>query len=248
MPDAFLLVLAGAFAGGFVSGLTGFGTGITALPIWLYGLTPALAGPLVVICSIIGQVQTLPAIWHAIDFRRCAPFIAGGLLGVPVGAYLLPHVSIHAFKLLVGVLLVLYCGFSLAGQLRFKVLGGGRLADAAIGIGGGVMGGIAGLSGPLPTIWGALRGWGKDERRGVLQAYNTTILSTAFVAQWIAGLMTTELWQLVLFALPGTIIGSMLGRRIYAVLDHARFERAVLVVLLLSGMVMLGGSLSAYLR
>lgn len=30
-----LLVLAGAFSGGFVTGLAGFGTGLTALVLWL---------------------------------------------------------------------------------------------------------------------------------------------------------------------------------------------------------------------
>ena len=87
MLSASLLVLVGAFAGGLVSGLTGFGTGMTALPIWLVGLTPALASPLVVICSIIGQLQTLPAIWHAIEWRRCLPFIAGGLTGYLLRTY-----------------------------------------------------------------------------------------------------------------------------------------------------------------
>jgi hypothetical protein len=31
-------VLAGAVAGGFVNGLTGFGTGLTALPFWLQAI------------------------------------------------------------------------------------------------------------------------------------------------------------------------------------------------------------------
>src|SRR3954469_24773773 len=108
MLETSLLVLAGAFAGGLVSGLTGFGTGMTALPIWLIGLTPALASPLVVICSLIGQAQTLPSIWHAIEWRRCLPFIVGGLAGVPFGAYLLPYVSINAFRIAIGILLIVY--------------------------------------------------------------------------------------------------------------------------------------------
>ena len=60
-----LLVLLGALAGGFVLGLAGFGTGITALVLWLQAVPPAVAGPLVVVCSLIGQAQTLPKIWHA---------------------------------------------------------------------------------------------------------------------------------------------------------------------------------------
>ena len=77
-----MLVLAGAFAGGLVSGLTGFGTGLVVLPIWLQVIPPLLASPLVVICSLAAQLQTLPAIWHAMDWRRLAPFVAGGALGV----------------------------------------------------------------------------------------------------------------------------------------------------------------------
>ena len=242
MLSASLLVLAGAFVGGFVSGLTGFGTGMVALPIWLVGLTPALASPLVVICSLIGQVQTLPAIWHAIDFRRCLPFIAGGLVGVPFGAYLLPFISIGAFRIAIGALLVAYSAFTLAGRLSFQVRGGGRIADALVGLGGGVLGGLAGLSGPLPTIWAGLRGWGKDERRSVMQAFTTAILFFALVAQLVTGLLTTELWQLVLVALPGTVIGSWIGQRAYGRLDNAKFEKAVLVVLFVSGAGLVVGS------
>ena len=40
---AFALVLLGALTGGFVSGLVGFGTAMTALGIWLYVLPPSLA-------------------------------------------------------------------------------------------------------------------------------------------------------------------------------------------------------------
>src|SRR5687767_3120232 len=132
MLESMLLIVAGAFLGGFVSGLAGFGTGITALPLWLFAVPPILAGPLVVVCSIIAQAQTLPAIWHAIDFRRAAPFIAGGLVGVPAGTLLLPHVSVTAFKVGVALLLIAYCSFLLLRNVRFHVQWGGRAADAAV--------------------------------------------------------------------------------------------------------------------
>ena len=54
---------------------------------------------------------------------------------------------------------------------------GGKPADMAIGFAGGIMGGLAGLSGPLPILWASVRGWGKAERRGVFQVFNWTILS-----------------------------------------------------------------------
>ncbi|MGH8619804.1 MAG: sulfite exporter TauE/SafE family protein [Burkholderiales bacterium] len=239
MAEFPFLIFAGAFAGGLVSGLTGFGTGITALPFWLAATTPVLAAPLVVVCSLVGQFQTLPAIWHAIDFKRARPFIIGGLLGVPLGTLLLPYVPASAFRAGVGAVLVIYCSFFLIGQPSFHVKWGGRIADGAIGLGGGVMGGMAGLSGPFPTIWTGLKGWSKDARRGVLQAYNLAVLLLAFITQGIAGLMTSELGYLFLVALPGTIAGAWLGQRLYNRLNDWRFNNIVLVLLLFAGISLL---------
>ena len=56
---------------------------------------------------------------------------------------------------------------------------GGRPADAAVGFAGGILGGLAGLSGPLPTLWASVRGWTKDQRRGVFQIFNGTVLGAA---------------------------------------------------------------------
>jgi uncharacterized membrane protein YfcA len=233
---ATLLVVAGALVGGFVNGLTGFGTAMTALPIWLGVLAPVLAAPLAIVCSIVGQLQTLPAIWHAMDWRRLWPFVAGGLLGVPAGTLLLPLVSPPVFKTAVGLLLVSACGFLLASGARTAWAGGGRLADGVVGLLGGVLGGLAGLSGMLPTLWAELRGWGKDARRAVFQGFNVTILLFALASHAVAGtLITAELGRLLLFALPATMLGAWLGRRLYTRLDARRFGKAVLVLLLIAG-------------
>lgn len=234
-PLAIAFVFIGALAGGLVNGLTGFGTGMTALPIWLHMLRPVLASPLTIVCSVAGQIQTLPAIWHAIDLRRLAPFVFGGLAGVPVGVLLLPHVDAAVFKAVVGVLLVASCSVLLASRSRRRVTGGGRLVDLAIGIAGGVLGGLAGLSGILPTLWAELRGWEKDARRAVFQGYNLSILSFALASQATAGLLTREVGRLLLIALPGTILGVWIGRRIYRHLDTNRFSKVVLALLLAGG-------------
>jgi len=59
------------------------------------------------------------------------------------------------------------------------VTGGGRLADAVVGFTGGVMGGMASLSGPAPVIWAQLRGWNMHEQRGVNQPFNMAVLALA---------------------------------------------------------------------
>ena len=106
--SAYLLLFFGALAGGFVSGLAGFGTALMALGIWLYVLPPSLAVPLVLICSIVGQSSTLPSMWRNFDLTLVWPFLIGGIAGVPVGTMLIAHADPHIFKLSIGVLLVVF--------------------------------------------------------------------------------------------------------------------------------------------
>lgn len=244
MTTELLIVLAGALAGGLVSGLTGFGTAMIALPIWLLVLPVTAGAPLVLVCAVAAQLQTLPAIWHAMDFRRLAPFVAGGAAGVPVGTWLLPHVGASPLRAGAGLLLTLVCGVLLAMRRRPPVIrGGGRAADALVGLGGGILGGLAGLSGPLPTIWAGLRGWDKDERRAVFQGFNLSVLSLALVSQAVAGFITAEVGRLALAALPATFVGAFLGRIVYARMSTQRFNDAVLLLLALAGAGMAAGAL-----
>jgi uncharacterized membrane protein YfcA len=238
-----LLIVIGAFAGGFVNGLTGFGTGMTALVLWLHALPVTVAATLVLVCSVAAQIQSLPSIWHALDMKRLAPFLIGGLAGIPLGTWLLVQVSVGTVKFWVGLVISVYCSVMLLGSYRLTVHWGGRVADSGIGLIGGILGGLAGLSGPMTTLWASLRGWSKDERRAVFQGFNLTVLTASLIAHAAAGLVTAELGRASLFALPGTFAGAFLGQRIYRRLDDRSFDRLVLAILLVAGIMLLWSSL-----
>src|SRR4029077_1450846 len=105
---ALAVLVLGALAGGFVSGLAGFGTALMALGIWLYVLPPSLAVPLVLICSVIAQTSTLPSMWKSFDLSLVWPFLIGGLAGVPLGTMMVATADPKVFKLSVGVLLLIF--------------------------------------------------------------------------------------------------------------------------------------------
>jgi uncharacterized membrane protein YfcA len=230
------ILLSGALAGGFVSGLAGFGTALMALGIWLYILPPAIAVPLVLICSVSSQISTLPSMWKLLDFKLAWPFVAGGLVGMPIGALLVARADPQHFKLSVGVMLLVFptALYFVRKPMAFRF--GGRLADAAVGFAGGILGGLAGLSGPLPTLWASVRGWSKDQRRGVFQIFNGTVLGAALCLQIANGFVKTDVFWLAMLALPGTLIGARIGMRAYQALSDRNFYDVVLALLFMSGL------------
>jgi uncharacterized membrane protein YfcA len=233
--DQAIIIVLGALAGGLVSGLAGFGTGITAMGIWLYAVSPSVAASLVVVCSVASQVQTLPTIWHAIEGKRVLAFIVPGLIGVPFGTVLLSYLDARVLKIGIGALLLTFSIHMLLCRARSGSDWGGRFADGSIGFCGGVLGGLAGLSGPLPTMWAVVRGWTKAESRSVFQAFNLSILSAALLAHAISGYLNAQVGRAIVVALPGTIAGAWIGARAYQRLHDRRFQDIILALLCVSG-------------
>jgi uncharacterized protein len=92
-------VVAGALIGGLLNGLTGFGTGLTALPLWLQVLEPVVAAQLVSVASITGHLGALPALWRDSDWCELGPMLGAGLIGVPIGLCILPLIKVDVFKM-----------------------------------------------------------------------------------------------------------------------------------------------------
>jgi uncharacterized membrane protein YfcA len=243
MDQTILLVAAGGIAAGFVQGFSGFAFGLIAMAFWAWGLTPQIAGPLVVSASLLGQLLTIGSVRKAFSLGRVLPFIAGGIAGVPVGVAVLKSIDLTAFRLVVGLVLVLFPSAMLAAGRLPRIAAGGRLADGAIGFLGGVMGGIAGLSGAAPTLWTTLRGWKKDAQRAVIQSFNLAMHAVTLAVYALTGVLTRETVWLFLLLSPAVVVTALLGVRLYKKASEATFRRIVLALLALSGMALLAGAL-----
>ena len=104
-----LYVVLGAAAAGFVQGLSGFAFGLVASAVWAWVVAPQLAGPMVVFGSLLGQILSIGAVRRSFDLRRVLPFVVAGLLGIPIGVVVLKNLDQTIFRLVVGVVLTVYC-------------------------------------------------------------------------------------------------------------------------------------------
>jgi hypothetical protein len=227
----------GAFMGGFASGAAGFAFGIVASAIWLHALDPLHATILIVSGGGIIQVGTIWPLRHDIKVRRLAPFALAGLLGIPVGVWLLLRVDSHALKVALGIFLAVYGVYALTAPRLPRIAAGGWFADATVGLAGGVLGGIGGYSGVLPAIWCQLRGWPKDAARGVYQPF---ILMAHIATLALIGIVALDRAGIVMFLLasPALAAGAFIGWRVYGRLDEQRFRQALAALLVVSGLIL----------
>ncbi len=230
-----MIIPAGAFLAAFVVGAAGFGDALVMAAVWLHFIDPVEAVPLIVASGLLMHTLPLYRLRRELQFDRLAPFVLAGVVGVPVGTTLLKHLDPDPFRLATGVFLIAYSLFVTLGRDVRVAEAGGRAADGAIGLAGGVLGGLAGLSGVLPTLWAGLRGWSKERQRGVYQPFVWVMhLLTLAGLAW-TGILTAETGVRFLWCVPAVVVGSGLGLVVYRHLDETRFRRIVLLLLLVSG-------------
>jgi uncharacterized membrane protein YfcA len=247
-----MLLIAGAAVAGFVQGLSGFGFSMVAMSIWVWGLSPPLAAAMGVFGSLTGQLVAAFSVRRSLSLATLAPFLAGGLLGIPLGVWLLPRLDVHAFKLVLGALLVIVCpALLLSSRLPAVRLPGPRstrLADGVAGAAGGVMGGLGGFTGVVPTLWCTLRGFDKDGQRTVIQNFNLATLAVTMAAYVASGALTAPMWPLLPLVAATVVLPSWLGTRFYSGLSQTGLRRVVLWLLTAAGAAMLVAALPETLR
>ena len=237
------VVLIGTVVAALVQGLSGFAFGLVAMAIWAWTLPPQLAGPLVVFGSIVGQLLALGSLRRSAGRGRAWPFVLGGCVGTPIGVWMLRYVDPTVFKFAVGLILIAYCPAMLLFRVMPRVTVGGRLADAGVGMVGGVMGGLGGLNGPAPTLWCGLRGWSVHEQRMVFQTFSLSMQTLTLAMYAATGLITREAVWLFVIVAPAMVIPTLIGVRLYARFSETGFRRLILVLLMLSGVVLLFASI-----
>lgn len=232
--ETLVFVWLGAFVGALAAGGAGFAFALAASSIWLHALEPLQVTALVVACGTMLHVGLIWPMRRAIDRARLWPFIVAACLGIPLGVQLLSYTDAGVLRSALGLFLILFGTYAVLAPRLPYVGGGGRVADAAVGFVGGVLGGLGGYSGVLPTIWTQLRGWPKDTARGVYQPY---ILFVHIFTLLLVGAVAFDRRGLILLAntIPPLLAGASLGWSLYGRLDERRFRQVLGVMLAVSG-------------
>jgi len=238
--EFFLLLAAGAVAGGFINGLAGFGTALFALGFWLQVMPPVQAVSIVVVMSVASGAQGLWLVRHSIlrQPKRLTRFLLPGIVGIPIGVATLAVLDPAILKLVIAGFLVLYGGFFSIRKALPRFERPTPLIDSTVGFLGGILGGAASLSGALPTMWCSMRPWPKSETRAVLQPFNVVILGLTATLFAVKGVYTMESLTLIVIALPLTMASAQIGIVVFKRLTDDQFRRLIIAMMFLSGLVL----------
>ena len=228
------------FAAALVSSIAGFAFSALAGAALLRLLEdPLRTVTVIVTCSIAIQAYSVWSLRRAIEWRKLWPFLAGGALTVPLGVWLLARLPPHLFALGLGTFLVVY-GMYLLLRRNAPLLRPTLRSDVLAGALGGVAGGLAGFPGSFVTIWCAMRGWPKERQRGVYQPYILLMQLEALLCLRVAspGAVTAEMLALYV---PVALAAAYVGLAFFRSMTDRQFNKAVYLLLIVSGVSLLAG-------
>ncbi len=248
MTPELCLLAAGAAIAGFVQGVSGFAFSMVAMAIWAWGVEPRLAAVAAVAGALSGQVAMALTTRRGLHAATLWPLLAGAAVGVPLGVWALPQLDAHLFKLLLGLVLLVFCPAMLYADRWPKWHAGGRWADALAGAAGGVMGALGGFTGVVPALWGTLRGYDKDLHRAMIQNFNLATLTATFAAFLATGAVKAHMLPALAVVIPTLLVPAWLGGRLYKGMSPLAFRRVVLWLLTVSGGVLIAAHLASVWR
>lgn len=228
-----IVMFTAVFFGAVVVGATGFGSAAVGGAIMLFWFVPLSAVPILNAASLTTQTISIGQLWRSLQLRGAMALIVGGVLGIPLGAWVLRVADPSIFRIAFGVFLSLWSVYLLLRpQLRLRR--GGLLTEGLVGMTGGFTGGAIAFPGAFPAVWCAVTRATKEEQRGTMQIYILVMQCCVLAYLGSIGIVGRGFLPDYLKIFPAIMIGTFIGVSLYSKINEAMFRRAVLLILLIA--------------
>ena len=102
---------------------------------------------------------------------------------------------------------------------------------------------MAGMSGAILTMGCSLYDWSKARRRALVQPFNMIVLGAVLAMMIWGGVISSHIWLFVLVAFPFSVLGTQIGIFVFRRLNDQQFQRLLIWLILMSGLVIGGREL-----
>lgn len=237
-----LLISVGSLLAAFCASIAGFAFVLVGAAILLQFLSPALVAPVLVMGSLIVQGIGTWSVRGQIPWPRLWLYVGTACVGLPAGIAILALGPARAVVAGVGLLLVLYAGYTLsriALRITPRRVALTRGRDVVVGVIAGVLGGIGGYIGALPAMWADLQGMPPQETRALMQPFIAIMQAITILGLALTGFFTAEAIFLTVTAVPALLLGTWAGLRVAGRMPAQGFRLVLLGLLLVSGIFLL---------
>ena len=244
------LALAGLLGFALFAGVSSGASGIAFAQLMAAGLALAVdPKTAIALLSILVPITAVAQMVRARKLsegvvRRIVPVVVGGLVGVPLGVYILTYLPSKTMSLALGAFTLLFVVTGLR-RIPFSVpRSHERAVGPIVGVVAGVCNGALGASGPIVAGYLLVLGL---PAAGFTMAAQTLFFSMSLfrLAGLIAlGQITTTIAVGGAALLVPSLVGQRIGFRIQGLLPRSVFQRLVLLLLGVSGIGLVARGLS----
>ena len=223
-----------------VKGLTGFGSGLVAMPLLAFIFPITFIVPVMGLLSYTGTIiQSISLRQHA-SWRDIWPLIPFSLIGISLALWLLTNLDAGTLTVSLGLFIILYASYSL---LPLKEISGSRKWAVMAGGCGGLVGALFGTGGPFYVIYLKMRQLDRNRFRATIATI--FLLDGGFRITGYAGsgLYNMQVIWLVIILFPVLLIAMYVGHHIHVKINQAIFNRIIYIMLLISGSMLIVKSL-----
>jgi uncharacterized membrane protein YfcA len=238
VPQEKLSALTSVFVAATISSIAGFAFSAVAGGMLLHIINSAVEVVMIMmVCSIAIQSLSVVFLWRDIDLRRLTFFLFGGIVGLPIGVWLLLHLDPAWFKGVMGALLIVYAAYGLF-RPPVSVRTNNRMWDVLVGCLGGVTGGLVGFPGAAVTVWCGVQGWNRRGQRAIYQPYILVMQILGLLIIRVlhpTAVATDKIAMEILPFVPVALSGAWMGLKIFERISDNHFKLAVNLLLFASG-------------
>lgn len=215
-----------------VKSFSGFGFGILSIPFLLFFLPPSAAIPLILGLNLPIEFLLLMSMKPNIDTKHISPLIAGGVLGVPIGVWLITSSDQSTLNTIISATILLIAILMITNVL--PRLSSSLPARSVMGFIAGMLHGFSSLAGTFIAAY--LDGTG--EKKALFRAdmvVFTTILNIIAVLLFILlGFATIDLAMIALIMLPIVLLGTFIGNGLAKHVSQKQFHMLIMSIVIVA--------------
>ena len=221
-----------AFIAGLSRGFSGFGAALIFMPMASLFIGPKLAAPVLMVVDGIMALPLIPPAFKNANMREITFLLAGAIVGVPLGTYVLKFTDPLILRWIIAGLAIAMLALLISGW-RYKAKPHDAAAVATGGL-SGLFSGIAQIGGPpiIAYLLGSNRE-GAQVRATTIVFFAGTGLMSA-ITYIAGGIVTSQVLWLALITGPAYGVGLWLGARIFGLASAETFRRVCFGLIALS--------------